>query len=115
MSGEVKIKKHKRYGKYMAVKVHPTALAQKNTSIHAGLNEYGVDFQPNTEVELPLEVVNMLKGAKGPVHKFDKSAESVNGNKGAHVTDWEPKYIVEVIKDQIEEVSEVVEPETPAS
>lgn len=99
-----KIKKHSSLGNIQLVKVIPTTINGKRTSIFASVNAYTAEFQPRTPVELPEKVVDMLKKeAVAPVHVFKANKTSENGNAGAHVTEWEPKYEVVIIKETIEE------------
>jgi len=86
---------HKTLGKYIKCKVHSTGLAQKNSTIFASIGLFTVEFKPNTMVEIPEAIVQLLKDATITTHHFDPNAISENGNKGAHVPRNDPKYIVE--------------------
>ena len=88
---------HKTLGKYIKVKVHPTAAAQKNTSIFVSINLYTAEFQPNETVSLPKQVIKFLKSSGIVEHYYDPTAMTDNGNIGAHLSRIIPKYIIEVV------------------
>lgn len=88
-------KVHKTLGKYIKVKVHPTAQHNKRTSIFASIGLYTVEFQPNETIALPEKVIEFLKGLGETEHYFDANAMSENGNKGVHKSRQIAKYIVE--------------------
>ncbi len=91
---------HPLLGKYYDVIVTPIGAANQNTSIFAAIGIYHVEFQPREQVSLPAAVIKMLKSPSVPEHYYDSNVISENGNKGAHMTRFVPKYIVErVIND----------------
>ena len=91
-------RKHPTLGEYKKVIVHPVGSANQNTSIFVSINLYTAEFQPREQVELPTEVIKFLKQPTIPEHYYDKRAISENGNVGAHMTRYVPKYIVESVE-----------------
>jgi len=104
--GKVSIKDgkrvHKTLGEYIKVRVHPTAVHNQKTSIFCSINLFTVEFHPNETVSLPKLVVKYLKDLGEAEHYFDANYITENGNKGAHRTRLVPKYIVEVVSDELE-------------
>lgn len=94
---KAKVKKHKQLGEYRKCIVHLTKFAQQNTSVFVSINIHTFEFNPSTEIELPIEVIKFLKQATGIEHYFDPNATSENGNKGAHKSRNVKKYIVEMV------------------
>lgn len=90
------IKVHPVFGEYVKVTVYPTEEAQKKTSIFVSINLSTFEFQPEVEVELPTGVIDFIKSATYVKHEFDSTAESSNGNLGAHVAKQVRKYVVEL-------------------
>ncbi|NOQ31164.1 MAG: hypothetical protein GQ570_08590 [Helicobacteraceae bacterium] len=108
-AGKVKVGKdgirtHQTLGKYLKVRVHPTGSANANTSIFVSINLYSVEFQPNEIVELPIAVIKFLKDSGDVEHYYDATAMTENGNVGEHTSRTIPKYIVELVNDELEEV-----------
>lgn len=95
---------HPLLGKYIKVKVHPTASHNAKTAIFCSINLYTVEFHPNEPVSLPIGAVKFLKGLGDPEHYYDPNHITENGNKGAHLTRMTPKYVVEIINDELEEM-----------
>ena len=94
---------HPTLGRYRDVIAHPTAAADMRTSIFVSINLYTAEFQPREKVSLPTEVIRFLKAPNRPEHYFDPQAISENGNIGAHMTRYVPKYIVELAEDNLKE------------
>lgn len=94
---------HKTLGEYIKVRVHPTEVQNKSTSIFCSINLFTVEFHPNEIVSLPKEVVKFLKGLGTVEHYYDPNFITENGNKGAHRTRQIAKYVVEVIDESLED------------
>lgn len=92
---------HETLGKYVDVVVYPTLAAQQNTSIFASIGLYTIEFHPNVEVSIPLEIAKLLKNATQDEYYYDPKAISANGNVGAHLTRQVNKYIVKKASDEI--------------
>lgn len=90
---------HPTLGKYRTVIVHPVGATNQNTSIFASIGIYTVEFQPREKVSLPTDIIRLLKSPAVPEHYYDPNVISENGNKGAHMTRYVPKYIVELAED----------------
>ncbi len=86
---------HPVLGKYYDVIVHPTGATNANTSIFVSIGLYTAEFQPREKVSLPAKVIKFLKEPGRPEHYYDPSVISENGNVGAHMTRYVPRYIVE--------------------
>ena len=93
---------HKTLGEYIKVRVHPTAIHNQKTSIFCSINLFTVEFHPNEIVSLPKLVVKYLKNLGEAEHYYDANYITDNGNKGAHLTRLVPKYIVEVVDEDLE-------------
>lgn len=93
---------HKTLGKYIKVRVHPTAESDQKTSVFVSIGLYTAEFQPNEKIELPIEVVKFLKTSGRAEHYYDPKYISENGNVGAHRTRYVPNYIVEVVDEGLE-------------
>ena len=93
---------HPILGKYYDVIVHPTGQTNANTSIFVSIGLYTAEFQPREKVSLPAKVIQFLKKNGRPEHYYDPRVISENGNVGAHMTRYIPKYIVEKADDNIE-------------
>lgn len=92
---------HPTLGVYRDVIVHPTSATNMKTSIFVSINFYTAEFQPREKVSLPTEVIRLLKNPSVPEHYYDPRAISENGNVGAHLTRYVPKYIVELAEDKV--------------
>ena len=92
---------HPTLGKYYDVIVHPTGATNANTSIFVSIGLYTAEFQPREKVSLPAKVVKFLKQPGRPEHYYDPRVVSENGNVGAHMTRYVPKYIVELAEDNL--------------
>ena len=86
---------HPILGKYFDVIVHPTGATNANTSIFVSIGLYTAEFQPRERVSLPAKVIKFLKEPGRPEHYYDANVVSENGNIGAHMTRYVPRYIVE--------------------
>ena len=86
---------HPVLGKYYDVIVHPTGATNANTSIFVSIGLYTAEFQPRERVSLPAKVIKFLKEPGRPEHYYDANIVSENGNIGAHMTRYVPRYIVE--------------------
>ena len=86
---------HPTLGKYYDVIVHPTGATNANTSIFVSIGLYTAEFQPRERVSLPAKVIKFLKEPGRPEHYYDPNIISENGNIGAHMTRYVPRYIVE--------------------
>lgn len=89
-------KVHPVFGEYKKVIVYPTEESQKKTSVFVSVNLSTFEFQPETEIELPEGIIDFLKSATYVKHEFDATAESTNGNIGAHVAKQVRKYVIEL-------------------
>ena len=89
-------KVHPVFGEYIQVTVHPQNPMERETSIFVSVNSYVAEFQPDTAVWLPKQIVKFLKDSTYAKHVYDKNIVSDNGNVGAHVTKQVRSYIVEV-------------------
>ncbi len=90
---------HPKLGLYRTVVVHPVGKTNANTSIFVSIGLYTAEFQPRERVDLPTEIIRFLKSPSIPEHYYDAHAISENGNVGAHMTRYVPKYIVELAED----------------
>ena len=90
---------HPILGKYYDVIVHPTGATNANTSIFVSIGLYTAEFQPREKVSLPAKVIKFLKEPGRPEHYYDANIVSENGNIGAHMTRYVPRYIVEQAND----------------
>ncbi len=90
---------HPVLGKYYDVIVHPTGATNANTSIFVSIGLYTAEFQPREKVSLPAKVIKFLKEPGRPEHYYDPGVISENGNVGAHMTRYVPRYIVEQATD----------------
>ena len=90
---------HPILGKYYDVIVHPTGATNANTSIFVSIGLYTAEFQPREKVSLPAKVIKFLKEPGRPEHYYDPHVISENGNVGAHMTRYVPRYIVEQAHD----------------
>ncbi len=88
---------HPTLGEYKKVIVYPVGATNQNTSIFVSINYYTAEFQPREQVDLPEAVVNFLEAPTIPEHYYDPNVISENGNKGAHMTRYIPKYIVKTV------------------
>ena len=93
----VSVKVHKTFGEYKKCIIHPTKHAQGSTSVFISVNRFVYEAQPEIEIELPIGIINFLKNASVAEHYYDRTATSVNGNKGEHRTRYPKKYIVEIL------------------
>ncbi len=91
---------HPTLGRYRDVIVHPTGSTNANTSIFVSIGLYTAEFQPREKVSLPTKVIKFLKEGGRPEHYYDPHAISENGNVGAHMTRYVPKYIIELAEDE---------------
>ena len=94
-------KTHPILGKYYDVIVHPTGATNANTSIFVSIGLYTAEFQPREKVSLPAKVIKFLKEPGRPEHYYDANIISENGNVGAHMTRYVPRYIVERAGDDL--------------
>ena len=97
---EVKIKRrrpHKIFGEYIKVKVYHKRNHNKDTRIFVSINNYTIEFPPEMEQWIPVKIAEFLKKAASPVHYYDPEQISENGNKGRHMTRFDPDYIVEYL------------------
>lgn len=106
--GKVSINKdgkrvHKTLGEYINVRVHPTAVQNQKTSIFCSINLFTIEFHPNEIVSIPKAVAKYLKGLGEVEYYYDPNAITENGNKGAHMSRLVPKYIVEVVDEELED------------
>ena len=90
---------HPTLGKYRDVIVHPTGATNANTSIFVSIGLYTAEFQPREKVSLPTKVIKFLKDNGRAEHYYDPNAISENGNVGAHMTRYVPKYVIELAED----------------
>ena len=90
---------HPMLGKYYDVIVHPTGATNANTSIFVSIGLYTAEFQPRERVSLPAKIIKFLKEPGRPEHYYDPHVVSENGNIGAHMTRYVPRYIVEQAND----------------
>lgn len=86
---------HPTLGTYRKVTVTPIEPMEQNTSIFVSINAYTAEFKPREMVELPTEIIKLLKSPRVPQHYYDSKAVSENGNIGAHMTRYVAKYVVE--------------------
>jgi len=93
---------HKTLGKYIKVRVHPTAIHNQKTSVFVSIGLFTAEFHPNEIVSLPKEVVKFLKSAGEVEHYYDPNHITENGNTGAHLSRLVPKYIVELVDEELE-------------
>jgi hypothetical protein len=92
---------HPQFGEYKKVIVHTRD--PKEGSIFCSINLYTVEFQPGEKIELPIKVIKFLKQAHYLEHYYDPNALTEFGNLGAHKTREVPRYIVEVVDEDLED------------
>jgi len=90
-------KTHKTLGKYEAVSVSPLLAEETETSIVGSINDYGWDFHPDTEIELPKKVIAFLRAQKVPRYK--------KNSKGVLIEYSKKRYAIEKVE-QEEEATE---------
>ncbi len=93
-ANEAGVQTHPTLGEYIKVEVFPVGTTNQNTSIFVSINYYTVEFQPREQIMLPIRVVEFLEAPTIPQHYYDPNVISENGNKGAHMTRYIPKYII---------------------
>jgi hypothetical protein len=94
-------KTHKVFGEYIHCIVHPQSEMNKNGDIFVGINQHHFMFKPRTPIWLPKGIIQFLrKECVEAEHYYDKHAVSENGNIGAHLTRYNPKYVVEILIDE---------------
>jgi len=86
---------HKVFGEYVKIKVNHKIPLNRDTSIFIGINDYNIEFKPDTEVSVPIKIVEFIEKTGHPVYSYDPNKVSDNGNVGAHVSIIVPSYIVQ--------------------
>ena len=86
----IAVKKHPVLGEYKKITVQWRESHKTGLEIYVGINGYGVQFKPETEVEVPAEVVDFLKEATYEEHYFDEKTK-------VHTTRSKKKYLVELV------------------
>ena len=84
-----KSKKEHKLGPLVKIKAHALSLTDKKGQIFCSINQFNFEFQQNTVVELPKEVVKFLQGASKLVHTTDDNNKPIAKN--------EPLYAISVI------------------
>jgi len=89
---DIEVKKNKKphpLGELVEVKVHSLSPTDKKSQVFVSINQFNFEFQQNTKIKLPKEVVRFLQGATKIVHTVDKDNKPVGKS--------EPLYAVTVI------------------
>jgi len=89
---------HPVFGKYIKCRIHPQVNFDRNNTIYVGINQYSWNIRPRAEVLIPEGVAKSLKEATYAVHVWDPTAKGSSENdKGGHVTEHQPKFVVEYL------------------
>ena len=85
-----KVRKHKIFGEYKKCKVTYKQPGQEKVSIYVSINAYNLECQQDTEVEIPEEIIDILKEATYTTYWFNDKTQS-------HESREAKKYFVELV------------------
>ena len=86
----VKVRKHKVFGEYKKCKVSYKQPGQDKVSIFISVNAYNLECQQDTEVEIPEQIIDILKAATYTTYNFNEKTQS-------HESAEAKKYFVELV------------------
>lgn len=81
---------HKLFGEYKKCKVTYKQPGKEKVSIFVGINSYNLECQQDTEVEIPEEVIEVLKDATYTTYHYNEKEKK-------HETKETKKYFVELV------------------
>ena len=85
-----KARKHKIFGEYKKCKVTYKQPGQEKVSIYVSVNAYNLECQQDTEVEIPEQIIDILKEATYTTYWFNDKTQS-------HESREAKKYFVELV------------------
>ena len=85
-----KDRKHKIFGEYKKCKVTYKQPGQEKVSIYVSINAYNLECQQDTEVEIPEQIIDILKEATYTTYWFNDKTQS-------HESREAKKYFVELV------------------
>ena len=85
-----KTRKHKIFGEYKKCKVTYKQPGQEKVSIYISINAYNLECQQDTEVEIPEQIIDILKEATYTTYWFNDKTQS-------HESREAKKYFVELV------------------
>ena len=85
-----KVRKHKIFGEYKNCKVTYKQPGQEKVSIYVSINAYNLECQQDTEVEIPEQIIDILKEATYTTYWFNDKTQS-------HESREAKKYFVELV------------------
>lgn len=86
----VKARKHKVFGEYKKCKVTYKQPGQERVTIYVSINEYNLECQQDTEVEVPEQIIDILKEATYTTYHYNEKTKS-------HDSAEAKKYFVELV------------------
>lgn len=81
---------HKLFGEYKKCKVTYKQAGKEKVSIFASINSYTVECQQDTEVEIPSDIIDILKEATYTTYFYDEKEKKHNSREVK-------KYFVELV------------------
>ena len=81
---------HKLFGEYKKCKITYKQENKKNVSIFASINSYTVECQQDTEVEIPTDIIEILKDSTYTTYFYDEKERK-------HKSKEVKKYFVELV------------------
>ena len=85
-----KVRTHKIFGEYKKCKVTYKQPGQEKVSIYVSINAYNLECQQDTEVEIPEQIIDILKEATYTTYWFNDKTQS-------HESREAKKYFVELV------------------
>lgn len=85
-----KVRKHKVFGEYKKCKVTYKQPGQEKVSIYVSVNAYNLECQQDTEVEIPEQIIQILKDATYTTYHYNEKTKS-------HDSAEAKKYFVELV------------------
>lgn len=85
-----KVREHKIFGEYKKCKVTYKQPGQEKVSIYVSINAYNLECQQDTEVEIPEQIIDILKEATYTTYWFNDKTQS-------HESREAKKYFVELV------------------
>lgn len=86
----VKVRKHKVFGEYKKCKVSYKQPNMEKVSIFVSINSYNLECQQDTVVEIPEQIIEILKDATYTTYHFNEKTQS-------HDSAEAKKYFVELL------------------
>lgn len=87
---KTEVRKHKIFGEYKKCKVTYKQPGQEKVSIYVSINAYNLECQQDTEVEIPEQIIDILKEATYTTYWFNDKTQS-------HESREAKKYFVELV------------------